>query len=308
MSIYNKSTSRGSSPMNGNKPPPMPPMRRDMSTRVFTPAPEVVEKEEGEEKVAVNGGRRVGLIDPNLKLSDITRLPRSNQTTQGTRFVVPESDKVFRFQCKGTLGGDTMVAGKQVEWKATFNRPLEQLIYPSLQRFDIAKYESRVKMRQRLHGDSKAVQMHIHDSKAQYLDGDPDVHLKLEPLPDKMLPTNEAILFVHTPQWTVQITEPSLAQRGLNPDGSKPALSLTEEIDQRGERFLRNEIKDGVAKNEAARKKRSEHAADVLTGWSRRVATRELRPVALSAKEDAQVLVSYMYICICIYVYMYICI
>jgi LPS O-antigen subunit length determinant protein (WzzB/FepE family) len=42
-------------------------------------------------------------------------------------------DKIYRFQCQGYLDHGTDKSCKKVEYKAEYNRPVEEFIYPSLQ-------------------------------------------------------------------------------------------------------------------------------------------------------------------------------
>lgn len=242
-----------------------------------------------------NARRRITAVDPNLKLSEVARVPKAS----GGKLVVPDSDKVFQFSCGGQLDGDSQLAGKYVEWKATFERPIEQLIYPSLQRFDMESYDRKIKLKQKLHGRSEPLNVNVNNNISSMI--------KLEPLPDSMMPTNEEIVFLHTPHWTVQIkttneNEYNSDSPNKNSTGSpsennfenintsidnikltaapnaSTSLSLTynnaynsisQELDIEGEKYLRNKIKTSLLEKRAEtanriRKERERYAAAIL--------------------------------------------
>eukprot|EP01031_Cornospumella_fuschlensis_P048824 gene48824-59781_t len=88
--------------------------------------------------------RRANQLNPNIKISEITK-PIRTHIAEKDKKAIPKRTEVFKFHCEGDIinhdGGD----GKHVEWKATFDKPIEQLIYPSLQRFDNETFEEKRK-------------------------------------------------------------------------------------------------------------------------------------------------------------------
>eukprot|EP01041_Mallomonas_annulata_P000200 gene200-359_t len=45
-------------------------------------------------------------------------------------------DRSYSYKCDGTLSGESSLNGKRVQWKAIFDKPIEQFIYPSLEAFE----------------------------------------------------------------------------------------------------------------------------------------------------------------------------
>jgi hypothetical protein len=235
--------------------------------------------------------------DNTAKLSELTRVAKAN----AAKFVIPDSDKVFQFKCNGLIGGDSQLAGKRVEWKAKFERPLEELIYPSLQRFDLAGYERKQRYRQKMldehHGSAKT------PSNIKYYNNhEPEHQIKLDPIPANLLPTNEDIMYVHTPQWTVKVTD---YQRPRSRSGPKeiPAedassvssemgeyLNIGEELDVEGEKYLRERMRASIIEREEEKKRKEKIAMGFLLGLNRRAAV-DLQPVTLNPLETANVLV-----------------
>lgn len=185
------------------------------------------------------------------------------------------------------------MAGKRVEWKAKFDRPIEELIYPSLQRFDIAGYEKRVQQRQRgdklndHHGSAKTPSM------IKYFNNhETDGQIKLEPIPAHLLPANEEIVYVHTPQWTVKLGDSVKPRTPVAADSTEQVkfASISEEIDIEGERYLRERMRASIAEREEEKRRKEKLAMGFLLGLNRRVAV-DLQPVSLDPQDNAKVLV-----------------
>ena len=100
-----------------------------------------------------------------------------------------EPDTTFSFACNGDIGGKSDIAGSHIEWKANFDRPLEQFVYPSLQRFDLTDWLEHRNIEVMKYGADAFV-----EEEPLYLDTDLD--LKFE----------DQKLFVHTPSWSANIT------------------------------------------------------------------------------------------------------
>ena len=276
-----------------------------MSMRIFTP--NSLDNNGFDVDSPVGAPRKKTItIDPNAKSAEIPRVVRSNLN----KFTVPDSDKVFQFKCSGEIGGDSQVAGKKIVWKAKFERPIEELIYPSLQRFDIAGYERRMQNRQKFqnehNGSAKT------PSNIKYFNNhEPESAVRLEPISPHMLPTNEDIVYVHTPQWTVQLHDSPKSRSRANTSDSHSLLEgilgggntsndseigddfadLAEEIDIQGERYLRQRIKASVIEKEEERQRREKLAMGFLLGLNRRPAV-EVTPMVLTPAENANNLVS----------------
>lgn len=194
------------------------------------------------------------------------------------KFVIPDSDKVFNFKCSGELGGDSIIAGKRVEWKAKFDRPIEELLYPSLQRFDIAGYEKKVAQSQ---AQTKRISEPIElqsgtsaksPSRVRLQSHHETEPIRLEPIPKHLLPASEDVMFVHAPQWSVKVSEssrPGTAGTTITDDGNLVYDSLSEEIDIEGEKFLRAKMKASITEQEDDRKRKAQIARGVLVGLNR---------------------------------------
>lgn len=232
-------------------------------------------------------------------------LLRSKGATQN--FVVPDSDKVFNFKCSGELGGDSIIAGKHVEWKAKFDRPIEELLYPSLQRFDISGYEKKVAQAQAqtkkvpepleplsVNGTSTKSPMRTRQSSQHEIEP-----IRLEPIPKHLLPTSEDVMFVHAPQWSVRVTEPSrpgTAGTTITEEGTLVYNSLSEEIDIEGEKFLRDKMKASITDQEDERKRKAQIARGVLVGLTKLTETdvQMQQPAEYDAQERANQLVCFL--------------
>lgn len=160
------------------------------------------------------------MLGTGINLKAITSTTRTIEKKK-----LPKPEEVFKFNCGGVVGGDSQLSGKRVEWKAEFKRPLEELVYPSLQRFDNAGYEEKKKQYRRLHGAT-------HSS----------LTIKLEPLPDEQLPKNEQIMFLHTPSWTLSLRDAEEESEDLR--SQRSGRVTVKAIEEDGEKLLRAQVKD----------------------------------------------------------------
>ena len=133
-----------------------------------------------------SGGRsrRITNINPNFKMTELTEVRLDSRQKP-----LKAPQNAYAFHCGGDLS-----SGKHVEWNATFDKPLEQLIYPSLQRFDMKAYEEKKKNHYRMHGYDS-----LEAGKVPNIQLDPVKITKVDPLDDQKM-------FLHTPTWTVKIT------------------------------------------------------------------------------------------------------
>jgi hypothetical protein len=222
--------------------------------------------------------RRVTNINPNIKISDITDVTRQVERSSYHKAKAPKPDYAYKFQCSGEIGGDRTISGMHVEWSATFNKPVEQLIYPSLQRFDLTTYDQQRKQQHKLHGHNdthfvgSSSMEHTENSGQsvtllRQISSDIDRHTSIE----------DQKMFIHTPTWTMKLTgvsnnnatkyntaANSLIDAGrsransanydlshkqeeecLDASTNRPVYASTaEEIDIEGERYLRRRIKE----------------------------------------------------------------
>eukprot|EP01039_Chlorochromonas_danica_P011301 gene11301-12608_t len=213
-----------------------------------------------------NKRRRANQFNPDhIKISEITKpiLRTSNNSENNKKFVIPKTNEIFHFQCEGIIPGNSNTReSRYVRWDAKFDKPIEQLIYPSLQRFNNESYEERRKVYNALHGQHDAgvvvQQQQQHTSMmSQFADG-----VRIDLLPDSEQP-DPKLTFLYTPKWTVNILPVgantgqvgnTTQSSGTSSTGSSPkhainesqssSLSLLEEIDIEGERFLRTRIRE----------------------------------------------------------------
>jgi hypothetical protein len=210
--------------------------------------------------------RRMTKVDPNLSITDITRVTRSTEMERRRLEPINRKD-IFKFECEGDIQTETALKGMHVKWKASFDRPIEELIYPSLQRFDNDTYEEKRKHHETLHGHSR----HGYSALGRTM--------KLDMLDSAENNSGPRMMFIHAPKWSVSLENrrsptaspnrsPSRQQHDLNessldagdsltisvdyiPTGidfstevNIPYKSLLEEIEESGEEYLRKKVID----------------------------------------------------------------
>lgn len=160
--------------------------------------------------------RRITRINPNITIQDITRPTR---TAIPEKKLQPNRSAVFHFHCEGDLKVDEIKGTTtHIEWSATFDKPIEQLIYPSLQRFDLEGFEEKLKAKNQLHGHTQPSThsnlLHIHNLSSQNkgltvlteskpIIANDGVTIDFLPNIDKI---NPQIMFLHTPKWNGKVT------------------------------------------------------------------------------------------------------
>jgi hypothetical protein len=181
--------------------------------------------------------RRITPINPNINIADVTRLVKPEESER-KKLVIPNRSELFHFVCEGDMkDGDKELSDdddddeenarkRHIKWSASFDKPLEELIYPSLQRFDNKKYEERRKLYEKLHGHRLYENMSMaHSTSASGSNpATPPViqtnasNIKMEMLPEAENMRSE-MMFLYTPKWTVEITYPA-ATPNQSPDAS----------------------------------------------------------------------------------------
>jgi hypothetical protein len=180
--------------------------------------------------------RRMAHANQEIKILEITRTTRGME-----KLKIPNKGEVFKFDCEGeidTYGNET--AKKHVKWHATFDKPIEQLIYPSLQRFDNEGYEEKRKVYRQLHGHYETgITKTSPPTGAKNTDGTAPVQysysenhgIKLDLLPDAANVSSD-IMFLYTPKWTVEVTDAKTAPKDdhkkvtLSPIASSPLSTM----------------------------------------------------------------------------------
>jgi hypothetical protein len=217
-------------------------------------------------KMEKTRSRRMAQINPDVKIIDITRPTRGI----GEKKKVANRGEIFKFDCEGDIVAHSNVGTsavnnngdvkRHVKWHATFDRPIEQLIYPSLQRFDNEAYEEKRKVYKQLHGNhelsvgvattltntagsasikpsitspglvkspksstqaSATSSATVQPSLPHQYSYQENHGIKLDLLPEAAnFPSD--FMFIHTPKWTVEVSEvkpssPSDANGGRSP-------------------------------------------------------------------------------------------
>jgi hypothetical protein len=150
--------------------------------------------------------RRVTNINPNIKISDITDVTRQVERSY-QKAKIPKPDYAYKFQCSGEIGGDRTISGMHVEWSATFNKPVEQLIYPSLQRFDLTTYDQQRKQQHKLHGHNDT--HFVGSSNAEHIESNGQSVTLLRQISsdiDRHTGIEDQKMFIHTPTWTMKLS------------------------------------------------------------------------------------------------------
>lgn len=208
--------------------------------------------------------RRITKIDPNFSITEITKLSRSAEIERKKLEPINRRE-VFKFECEGDIQADTSLKGMHVKWKATFDRPIEELIYPSLQRFDNDNFEEKRKQYENLHGRRGYSALGRTATKLDMLDNNSNNF-------------GPRMMFIHAPKWAMTLENrrsapsspnrsPPKLQTELNessldagdsltlsvddiPGGLDASIadkqsnyhSLYEEIEEEGEKYLREKV------------------------------------------------------------------
>lgn len=149
---------------------------------------------------------------------------------------IPDTDKIFKYSCGGLIGGKSDLTGKRIEWKATFDRPLEHLIYPSLQRFEA--YEAKIKPQKRPYGlgDVRMGSLHTHSP-------DPIITDK----PPTAAAVHEDAEYLFTPKWTMSLKE-EVHKPKVDDTSTMANSDSSDAIETEGERYLREQTREKAAR------------------------------------------------------------
>jgi len=170
--------------------------------------------------------RRITPINPNIKITEITRLVKSEESER-KKIVIPNRSEIYHFVCEGDMDDDkkkdfveTDSKKRHIKWSASFDKPIEELIYPSLQRFDNKQYEERRKMYEKLHGhrlyENSSMSSLPNGSNSKAAPNNNTANIKLDLLPEAQNLRSD-MMFLHTPKWSVEITYPA-AELAQSPD------------------------------------------------------------------------------------------
>lgn len=216
-----------------------------------------------------------GVVDTPIT-NMLLPLQRNNKQQQASR--------EYKFSCHGEiitkeLDDNDFIrkVGKHIEWKATFDKPLEQLLYPSLQRFDTTERDKKRKIHEKIHGYSP-----INESNSNNKN-----HTTTNRTMENLLTTSSTDftnhhnsysnsisnsnsiddkLFLHTPSWTAIITN---NENPTTPNGSKIFTNknikktLLEEIEYDGEEYLRKKLQKSYL--EGNTKEKIQHRQQLYT-------------------------------------------
>ena len=178
--------------------------------------------------------RRIVSIDPNLNLADVNFAASAKKAlglNSNSNKGLPKPNKSYRFRCESILDGTETHPPQKVEWNATFERSIEQLIYPSLQKFDNEAYEKKKALHYQLHGyHAPRSKVDIDSSTAL----DSSNFFNLEQLQDA-----EAMPSI-LPDWTVVVKD-------LHTKKNNVQNTLVDDLEIEGEAFLREKLKSTYA-------------------------------------------------------------
>lgn len=167
--------------------------------------------------------RRITQVDPNVQISEIVSIPTR---THANRKKLNRSE-LYHFECEGDLkvsGSDDKL---HVKWDAKFDRPIEQLIYPSLQRFDNESFEKKRQQYRNLHGSNNEFVAHVSRSIGEpghvpdhFYEG---LQLDFIKGGDEV---QDNILFLYPPKWNVQLAKVPLPGDDDNEHKNEEIISV----------------------------------------------------------------------------------
>jgi hypothetical protein len=193
--------------------------------------------------------RRVTTISSNVKVTDIAQkheLALLAPIRFNDRVKLQNPSKEYNFKCNGDIETGPLT-GLNVEWTASFDRPLEQLLYPSLQRFDlkINEEKERRKQYQSLHGHYDRND-HRSPSRGNLLLSESKQPLCLPvESSNSGQPVDSEKLFLFSPSWKASVT---MGNRSTSPGAFSPAKQSAS-IDKLGEDCLRTQLKEKYFEN-----------------------------------------------------------
>lgn len=210
--------------------------------------------------------RRVTNINPNLKISDIAKaaefvIPVVQRPNDRIRLQNPT--KAYHFRCEGQIENGQL-SGANVEWKANFDKPIEQLLYPSLQRFKQKGSEEKRKNYQNFShhcSNSSKPKTNQVDEKVNYAG----------PIVDAGHAWDEQKMFVHAPTWSAAIAAGDKNQNKDDDDDDE----LENFIDVEGEAYLRSQLKLGYLENFSTRVSYEDPEISLLAGSPARAIKRK---------------------------------
>lgn len=203
-------------------------------------------------------GRRMAQVNQDIKIIEITR-PTRMATAEKKK--IPNTNEIFKFECEGELSAPVQGAKKHVKWHATFDKPIEQLIYPSLQRFDNEAYQEKRKVFKQLHGGMEGSSL---KSSGAGNASSPTNHppqkspkspqqpaysfsenhaIKIDLLPDAMNVSTD-FMFIHTPKWTVDVydVKPGSPKVIYNPNDIEEGSSISDGNNSKSRRKTRSNL------------------------------------------------------------------
>lgn len=180
--------------------------------------------------------RRAIFTDQPLS-SQLSRTADASFKTTDKLVTIPDTDKIFKYSCSGLIGGKSDLTGKHIEWKATFDRPLEHLIYPSLQRFEA--YETKSKSPKRPYGlaDVRMGSLHTYSP-------DPIATIGGDKPPSAAAAAavHEDAVYLFTPKWTMSLKDVD------KPAEDAASSDTSDAIETEGELYLRVQTREKAAR------------------------------------------------------------
>lgn len=240
--------------------PSLSPSGRNSMRRSSSIKSDVNARRSSKAGAALGRKRRITPVNPNINMADVTRLTRPEEGER-KKLVIPNRSELFHFVCEGDmddgekeLSDDENARKRHIKWSASFDKPIEELIYPSLQRFNNKKYEERRKIYEKLHGHRLYENMSMaHSTSASASNPTtPPItqtnapNIKMEMLPEAENIRNE-MMFLYTPKWSVEITYPAATDE--SPDASvakSPSSDKKSAKSKKTNKFLKFNTNGGV--------------------------------------------------------------
>jgi hypothetical protein len=145
--------------------------------------------------------RRITQVDPNVQIAEIVSIPTRTHARKKLN-----RNELYHFECEGEINMSSTNDKLHVKWDAKFDKPIEQLIYPSLQRFDNEAFEKKRQRYRSLHGGNNEFIAHVPRNIGEpgHVPDHFNEGLQLDFIKGGDI-VHDNILFLYPPKWNVQV-------------------------------------------------------------------------------------------------------
>jgi hypothetical protein len=175
---------------------------------------------------------------------------------------LPKPNYSYQYNCKGVVKAEgSSLSGHRVEWRTSFDRPLEEMIYPSLQRYDFIPEDNNSGNLQRAgtstgkerekptNGTKAATTIRPRTTQPKLFQGTNEKEKKDDDAVN-IGDMSESNAFEEiVPKWSVQISQEPVVL-------TRKARDVFDEISEKGEAFLRKELVHKIRLKEKEKKER----------------------------------------------------